>query len=277
VGITSTVPAFGIVVFGTPTGGWPSLTEVHSEGLITSDINSRAPVGRLAEQAPTLANGGITLQPDGTMRVVFNLRKNVTWHDGTPFTADDMVFSYKVGGPDGIPQYLNGAVPFMSSVEAQDPHTLIITYKAAYFLGGLLGPAMFWPLPQHLLGDAYQRFLATKNPDEVINSPYWTAGYVHLGPFRLTQFDPGNELVFQAYDGYFLGPPRIGTVRVRIFNDENTLFANLVSGTVDLSPDLALPMRAAHSSSACGKATARAPCIPPRGPSDGTIRSCARA
>jgi len=240
VGITSTVPAFGIVVFGTPAGGWPSLTEVHSQGLITSDTNSRTPVGRLAEEAPTLANGGITLQPDGTMRVVFNLRKNVTWHDGTPFTAEDMVFSYKVGGPDGIPQYLNGAVPFMSSVEAQDPHTLVITYKAPYFQGGLLGPAMFWPLPQHLLGEAYQRFLATKNPDEVINTPYWTTGYVHLGPFRLTQFDPGNELIFQAYDGYFLGPPRIGTIRVRIFNDENTLFANLVSGTVDLSPDLAL-------------------------------------
>jgi peptide/nickel transport system substrate-binding protein len=240
VGITSTVPAMSIVTFGTPAGGWSSLTEVHSEGLVTSDANSRAPVGRLAERVPSLADGSITMLPDGKMRVVFNLRKGVTWQDGTPFTADDLVFSYRIGGPEGIPQYLNGAVPYISTVEAPDPSTFVVTYRAPYFQGAVLGPFLLWPLPQHLLGEAYQRFLTTKNPDEVLNSPYWTSGYVHLGPFRLTQFDPGNELIFQAYDGYFLGPPRIGTIRVRIFSDETTLFSNLVAGTVDLSPDLAL-------------------------------------
>src|SRR5205823_14471138 len=132
----------------------------------------RTPVGRLAERAPSLADGGITMLPDGRMRVVFALRKGVTWQDGTPFTAEDMLFSYRIGGPDGIPQYLNGAVQYMSSVEASDPYTLVITYRAPYFQGALLGPFMFWPLPQHLLGEAYQRYLATKNPDEVLNSPY---------------------------------------------------------------------------------------------------------
>src|SRR5437870_5473039 len=133
VGITSTVPAMSIVTFGTPAGGWPALTEVHSEALVTSDTNSRTPVGRLAERAPSLADGGITMLPDGRMRVVFALRKGVTWQDGTPFTAEDMLFSYRIGGPDGIPQYLNGAVQYMSSVEASDPYTLVITYRAPYF------------------------------------------------------------------------------------------------------------------------------------------------
>jgi len=217
---------------------------MHTEGLVTSDTGSRAPVGRLADRAPSLANGDITMLPDGRMRVVFNLRKGVTWHDGTPFTAEDMVFAYQVVGPDGIPQFMNAAVPFMSSVEAPDPYTLVVTYKAPYFQGALLGPFMFWPLPKHLLGEAYQRFLTSKDPDDIINSTYWTSGYVHLGAFRLTQFDPGNELIFQAYDGYFLGPPRVGTIRVRIFGDDTTLFSNLIAGAVDLSPDLALRDRA---------------------------------
>ena len=91
-----------------------------SEGLVTSDTNSRAPVGRLAERVPSLSDGSIAILPDGRMRVQFALRKGVTWQDGTPFTADDMLFAYKVGGPDGIPQYLNGAVPFISSLEAPD-------------------------------------------------------------------------------------------------------------------------------------------------------------
>ena len=239
VGIRGAVPAMSIVAFGTPTGGWSSLTEVHSEGLVTSDASTRTPVGRLAERVPSLADG-ITLLPDGRMQVVFNLRKGVTWQDGTPFTAEDVVFSYQLGGPEGIPQHLNGAVPQMSSVEALDPYTVAVTYRAPYFQGALLGPSMFWPLPRHLLGPAYQSFLTTKDADDVLNSPYWTSGYVHLGPFRMTHFDPGNELIFQAYDGYFLGRPRVGTIDVRIFGDETTLFANLVAGTVDLAPDLAL-------------------------------------
>src|SRR5947208_2822517 len=146
IGITSTVPAIGIVIFGTPAGGWASLTEVHTDGLVTSDTNSRAPVGRLAEKVPSLSDGSITMQPDGRMKVVFNLRKGVTWHDGTPFTADDMVFAYKVGGPEGIPQYLNAALPFVSAVEATDSATLTIYYKSPYYLGALLGPSMFYPL-----------------------------------------------------------------------------------------------------------------------------------
>src|SRR5207249_3755803 len=121
--------------------------EVHSDGLVTSDTNSRTPVGRLAERAPSLSDGSISMLPDGRMKVVFNLRKGVTWQDGTPFTAEDMVFSYQVGGPEGIPQFLNGAVPFMSSVEATDPSTLTIYYRSPYFQGALLGPSMFWPLP----------------------------------------------------------------------------------------------------------------------------------
>lgn len=240
IGISSTVPAMSIVTFGTPAGGWASLTEVHSDGLITSDSNSRAPIGRLAERVPSLSDGSISMAPDGRMKVVFTLRKGVTWQDGTPFTADDMVFSYHAGGPGGIPQYLNGALPFVSSVEATDPYTLTMYYKSPYYLGALLGPSMFWPLPQHLLGEAYDRFVATKNPEEVINSNYWTSGYVHLGPFRLTQFDPGNELTFRAYEGYHLGPPRVGAIHVRVFSDETTLYSNLVAGTVDLSADLAL-------------------------------------
>jgi len=240
VGISSTVPAFSIVTFGTPAGGWSSLNELHSEGLVTSDTSSRAPVGRLAERVPSLSDGSISLLPDGRMRVEFSLRKGVTWQDGTPFTADDLLFAYRLGGPEGIPQYLNGAIPFMSSIEAPDPYTFVVYYKSPYFQGAALGPFLFWPLPKHLLGDAYDRFLATQNPDDVLNATYWTSGYVHLGAFRLTQFDPGNELTFQAYDGYFLGKPRVGTVHVRIFSDENTLFSNLIAGTVDLSPDLAL-------------------------------------
>ena len=56
IGITSSVPAMSLAVAtGTPTGGWMALMELHTDGLVTSDANSRSPVGRLAEGVPSSA------------------------------------------------------------------------------------------------------------------------------------------------------------------------------------------------------------------------------
>jgi peptide/nickel transport system substrate-binding protein len=63
---------------------------------------------------------------------------------------------------------------------------------------------------------------------------------VHLGPYRLTGFEPGESISFQAYPGYFLGKPKIDTIHVRSFRDENILFANLLGGAIDMFPDPAL-------------------------------------
>src|SRR5207249_1925508 len=83
-------------------------------------------------------------------------------------------------------------------------------------------------------------------------------GYVHLGPFRLASIEP-DVLTFQAYPGYFLGKPKVDTVRVRPFNDQNTLFAGLLAGSIDmvtsqsLSTDLAEQLRSRWESAGQGR------------------------
>ena len=238
--VTGGIQSMAITGPSTPTGGWVALSELHSEGLITSDVDSRKRVGRLAEKEPSVDDGTVTLLPDGRMRVVFNLRKGVTWHDGAPFTAHDLVFSYLISGPDGIPTESNYAVQHMASVEAPDDHTFVIYYKQPYYQATILGPSMFWPLPRHLLNDVYQQFVATKNADVVLQHPYWNAGYIHLGAYRFTQFDPGQGVTLQAYDKYFLGRPKVDTINVRIYSDQNTLLASVMAGAVDIIPELAL-------------------------------------
>ncbi len=240
VGVTGSVPALSIAGGSSPVGGWVAMTEMHTDGLITADTSVHRPMGRLAERVPSLDDGSIALLPDGRMKVVFNLRNGITWQDGVPFTADDLAFSYQIGGPNGLPTSANDAAEFMSSVEAPDARTFVVYYKEPYNLGSVLGPLMFWPLPQHLLGDAYERFAASKNLDDLLKDPYWTTGYVNTGAFRLTSFDPGAGIDFQAYDGYYLGRPKIDVIHVRIFNDDATLLANILAGAVDLTPELAL-------------------------------------
>ena len=77
-------------------GGWPALNELHSQGMVTADRDVRRPVPRLATEVPSFDNGSMELLADGRMRTVYRLRSDVTWHDGAPFTASDMAFSFEI-------------------------------------------------------------------------------------------------------------------------------------------------------------------------------------
>ena len=235
IGVTSAVGSMGAVGGATTTvGGWVSVSEVHSNGLITSDVHARRPVGQLAERVPSVEDGTISVLPDGRMRVVYQLRRDITWQDGLPLTAQDLAFSFQLNGDTGLPGYSREVASLMRSAEAPDDYTLVISYGEPYYLGGVLSVRRFWPHPRHLLEEAYERYLASKNADDVVNLSYWTHDYVHLGPFRLTSFDPGEGMVFQAYDGYFLGRPKVDVIRVRLFPDDQALFSHLLAGTVDV-------------------------------------------
>src|SRR5579871_2950894 len=240
IGLSSTVASLGSLASPSGAGGWLPMTEIYTDALVTSDEHSRQPVGRLASRVPSLDDGSITVLPDGRMRVEYHLRPGITWQDGVPFTAQDLVFSTKLDGDSGLPTINTQATHLMDSAEAPDDSTFVINFKGPYYRGGQLGPQLLWPLPQHLLGEPYSKYLDTKNPDDMINLPFWTSGYVSTSPFKLTSFEEGEGLTFQAYDAYYLGRPHIDTVRIRFFEDPDTLYANLLSGTVDMFAAYAL-------------------------------------
>jgi len=234
--VLNAVPGFSLGFGGTsPTGGWLGLSEIHSNGLLTTEATTRQRVGLLAEQVPTLDDGSVTLLPDGRMRVVWAIRQGVTWQDGVPFTARDLVFSTRLLQDEGLPRNTGETIPERtSSVETPDDHTFVAVLKTPYFQAVSHGLGAFWPLPQHILGPAYERFRASGNVDDVMLHPYWTSEYVHLGPFRVTAFDPNGTIAFQAYDGYFRGRPQLDAIRIQVFLNSNALFASVLSGDLHL-------------------------------------------
>lgn len=234
IGVTSAVQAFGMAGAGTPVGGWTTVNEVHSQGLVTSDLETRRPVGRLAERVPSFEDGTMRLLPDGQMQVIYQLRSGVTWHDGAPFSSRDLLFSYAIESAPGLSQLNRDAIDQMADVQAPDDLTFIIVFRGPYYLANTLGVELFWPYPEHLLRGLYERYQASKNPDDFLGIPFWTSAYTNLGPFRVAAFEPGEGITLEAYAGFFLGRPKIDTIRVRIFGDQNALFANLLAGSVQL-------------------------------------------
>src|SRR5262249_55768823 len=144
IGVTSRAQSMGVFA-GTSTGGWSSLIEIHTSGLITSDYSQPKPIGRLAEAVPSLDDGSIRVQPDGRMRVTYHLRKDITWQDGAPFTARDLVFSRMFLNDPGLPIVRSDSARIMEAVEAVDDWTAAITFSRSHFIGNLLGPREFWP------------------------------------------------------------------------------------------------------------------------------------
>jgi peptide/nickel transport system substrate-binding protein len=252
--VSNAVLVLPIAGSNTTAGGWQSVNELYAQGLVTSDHDVRRPVPRLAASVPSLENGSIEVLPDGRMKTTYPLRRDVTWHDGTPFTARDLLFTFELVKDPNVPQLSLEASTQMSAVEAPDDYTFIIYWRAPYNMADSVGLRAFWPLPRHLLEQPYR----TLDPLGFVNHPFWTTEYVHTGPFRLAEFRAGVDLEFTAYDAYFLGRPKVDRVIVRVFNDEVALYSAALAGSVDvmmdnsLSAELGLELKDAWDKSGAG-------------------------
>ncbi|MBM2813106.1 MAG: 4-phytase, partial [Chloroflexi bacterium] len=236
------VKAYAPWDFGDTTGGGPLLVEIHTSSLVSQDARGNRE-SRLAARLPSFEDGSISLQADGRMRVAWTLRPGITWHDGAPFTADDLRFSWDVLSHPEIPaggSQTSGSqttvVRLVESVEAPDPLTFVVVWKRPFYQALDMGVRNWWPFPRRLLGEAFgsekQAFMA---------QPFFTSEYVHLGPFRLVEFQAGELQVFRRFDSYMLGAARLDSISIRTIRDPNALFASFRAGAIDIVGERALP------------------------------------
>ena len=221
--------------FSSTSGGGPSLAEVHTVGLVSEDRSGNFDP-RVAARIPSLDDGTMMVLPDGRMRTVWSLRPGVLWHDGTPFTADDVVFSWDLARHPELLSTISTLVRVMESVEATDPLTVSITWKTTSYRAVDLGHRNLWLFPKHLLAEGFEgdklAFLAM---------PYFSTAYVNLGPFRLVEFAQGERQVFERFDGYFLGRPKLSRIVLQTISDPSALLVNLRAGSVDIAAEKLFP------------------------------------
>src|SRR5881409_172310 len=80
----------------------------------------------LAAQLPSVENGGVAR--DGTW-VIWNLKKGVTWHDGKPFTADDVLFNWEYAADPATSAWTIAAYREIDRVERLDTHAVKVVFK----------------------------------------------------------------------------------------------------------------------------------------------------
>jgi peptide/nickel transport system substrate-binding protein len=185
----------------------------------------------LAEAVPSTDNGLWKVNADGTMETTWHIRQGAQWHDGTPVTSADFVFTANVVTDPELPAVRDARYRFLDRVEAPDPRTVVARWKQPFVeADAMFGGDLALPLPKHLLGGTY-----TDAKSSLFELPYWNEQFVGTGPFKVTTFERGSHVLLEANPNYVLGRPKIDQIDVRFILDSNALVANVLSGVVELT------------------------------------------
>ena len=150
----------------------------------------------------------------------FKLRRNVRFHDGTPFTADDVLFSMErapnvEGSPSSFGIYVRG-----KTFSKVDDHTIHVKTAAPY------------PLMPNDLSTIY--IISRKN-GQGAKTPDYNSGKAAIGTgaFRFVEYTPGNRIVVQRNDQYWGQKPMWQRVTFRSIKSDPSRVAALLAGDVD--------------------------------------------
>jgi peptide/nickel transport system substrate-binding protein len=172
----------------------------------------------------------------------FKLREGILWHDGEPFTADDVVFSLNLAlNPEagtnfsGISQIDSSLI---DSVTAVDDLTVEIALTATsprlpFFM------VYAWVLPEHELGDI--------NPADYQNLKWFFESPVGTGPFIHDEYEADQFWALVPNPNYWKGAPKLDRLINRYFEDETSAVLALESGAIHFtytSGDVALRLQA---------------------------------
>lgn len=195
----------------------------------------------LAAEIPSRANGG--LAADGKS-VLWKLKKGVLWHDGAPFTADDVIFNWQYATDPATAAITAGNYEGLK-MEKVDAHTLRVVFNK---------PSPFWPgqystaflIPRHLFA-AYAGAKSREAPNN--NRPVGT------GPYAFVEFRPADLLRAALNKNYHLpNRPYFDALEMKAGGDATSAArAVLQTGDYDYAGSLALPEDLLDKLEAAGK------------------------
>lgn len=183
------------------------LAQIYDPLMYYNPDGTKEPEPRLAESYEVSGDG---------LTYTFHLRKDATFHDGTPVTAADAVFSLEMYQNS---QYQNSFVTGLDHAEAPDEYTVVCHLENPYspFLSGVCSV--------HIASKAYYEASA----DNFTNQP------VGSGPYKFAGRNKGSNVTLEAYDGYYRGPASIKDVKFEVIPDQSTKAIALQTGEVNFA------------------------------------------
>ncbi len=160
-----------------------------------------------------------TVSKDGKT-VTYYLRKGVKFHDGVEFTAQDVLFTYKVYTDPTVNTPFGADYQYIKDVKILDPYTVRVLYKKAFApaLTNTFGAI----LPMHLL-----------DGKDINHYDAFNRHPVGTGPYRFVEWKTDQQIVLEANPNYWEGKPHIRRFIMRIIPDQSSEFLSLLKGETD--------------------------------------------
>ncbi len=177
---------------------------------------------------------------DDQLTWTFHLRQGVLWHDGEPFTADDVKFTFEFpSDPNyqgsaydatilGAAEKHAGTATDTSGIKVIDDHTISFTTVAPNALF-LQTTAQRFIVAKHVLGDIAVADLGTSSQ---IRQPIGT------GPYRLVSYTPDESIIYERFDQYWGEPAKVKNYIWRIIPDQSVEITELLNGNIDIVPEV---------------------------------------
>lgn len=191
------------------------------------------------DPAPLLAES-IDVNADATS-YTFTLPGNAAWSDGTPLTAHDVYFTYKLAVNDalsdtawrntfrniqGIAEYIAGTSDEISGLVVVNDRTItmnLVSPDSSFLHNTNLGI-----LPRHILQDVA--------PEDLGAHPYANAPTVTSGPYDFVEYREGQFIHLRRKEDYWGQEAQIENVFIVMLESEATRLAQLAAGELDISP-----------------------------------------
>lgn len=203
----------------------PSSMDPHYHNLTPNNMMATYTFDKLVKQdnkqnlKPGLA---ISWKPISELTWEFKLRKGVKFHDGSPFTAEDVKFTLERGpkvpnSPSSFTRYMK----HINKIEIVDPHTIRFTT----------------PDPFPLMATYLSTFtIISKKHGEGAATKDYNSGkaMIGTGPFKFVEWIPGDRIVYTRNDEYWGDKPEWEKVIVKPISNSSARVAALLAGDVDL-------------------------------------------
>jgi len=156
---------------------------------------------------------------DGGHTIIFHLRKNVKWHDKHPFTAEDVIFTYRSLIDPNVPTPYSGDFKIIESVTKLGDYTLKVTYKEPFAPG--LSSWIMPIMPKHILsGEDLRTTKFKRNP-------------IGTGPYKFKRWKTAERIDLVSNHDYFEHRPYIDRYIYRVIPDSATMFLELETLGID--------------------------------------------
>ena len=192
-------------------------TDVYSRRIIANIFDRLVEKNENLEIVPGLAE---SWKNESDTRIVFNLRKNVKFQDGTPFTSKDVKYSLEKAKESiqvGILYEL------IEKVETPDEYTAIIVTTQPF-------GALFHHL-SHITASIVNQKYNEATPD-------YSRNPMGTGPYKFQEWIAGDKVVLTRFDDYYRGPAAIKNIHVRNISEENSRVIGLETNEIQIAMDI---------------------------------------